>query len=315
MADSDRLKAIAEKWERLTSLGWEFKSQSNLAAKLNDCTERMSHRQMDILIILECMEMNTISEMAEFLKISKSTLSIVMNKLVVKELVVKEYPQIGDGRRVFFKISPKGKEIFEQLGKHYIEALSTFYTRFNDEGKKLFCDGVAALRKSTNAEKTLIAIMASREISGSNYSEEVIQIAKDIAFFFINCRMKSADSPDEVSKRFTQNQLHLMMCIVGGLDTLTKLENHLGSSGSTLSIGVSKLVDKGYLYKEYPTSEQDGRNVFIRLTDKGKEALEKTREAVNNRFLIYLETFNEEDLEMFSNGCDCMISAFENGMQ
>jgi DNA-binding MarR family transcriptional regulator len=89
----------------------------------------------------------------------------------------------------------------------------------------------------------------------------------------------------------------------------------LGSSGSTLSIGVSKLVDKGYLYKEYPTSGQDGRHVFIRLSDKGKEALEKTREAANNKFLIYLETFSDANLELFSYGCDCMISAFEKGMQ
>jgi DNA-binding MarR family transcriptional regulator len=311
MEDCDRLKAIAAKWERLTSLGWEFKSQSNLGARLNECIERMSHRQMDILIILDCMEINTISEMADFLKISKSTLSIVMNKLDTKGLVLKEYPQIGDGRRVYFKISPEGREIFEKLGEQYIETLSSFYVKFNEEGKRLFREGVAGLRKSTNAEKTLIAIMASREVNSSKYSEEVIQIAKDIAFFFINCRMNNADKAERLSGKFTQNQLHLLMCILGGLDTLTKLENHLGSSGSTLSIGVSKLVEKGYLYKEYPTAGQDGRKVFIRLTEKGKEVLSATRAAMNEQFLGYLKSFDDENVELFSDSCDCLIRAFE----
>jgi DNA-binding MarR family transcriptional regulator len=123
--------------------------------------------------------------------------------------------------------------------------------------------------------------------------------------------MNTADKAERFSDKFTQNQLHLLMCILGGLDTLTKLENHLGSSGSTLSIGVSKLVEKGYLYKEYPTPGQDGRKVFIRLTEMGKEVLSATRAAMNEQFLSYLKSFDDENVELFSDSCDCLIRAFE----
>lgn len=314
MDNINKLQETAAKWEQLTRIGWKVRSNSTMTARFNRCMDRMSNRQMQILIVLECLDINTISEMAELLKISKSTLSIIMNKLVSKELVVKEYPSGGsDGRRVYFKILPKGHEILQKMGEYYIEGLSAFYSKFNDEGKKLFLEGVACLRKASNAEKTLFAIMTNSSKCYDKYDDKVKQIAKDMAFFFLNCRV-TIFADDEVALHFkiTHNQFELLLYILNGMDSLTKLERHLGSSGSTLSIGISKMVEKGYLYKEYPDMGQDRRKVFIRVTDKGKETVAMLKQIMNTHFIKYLSTLSEENLKIFDHGCDCLLKSFEN---
>lgn len=313
MAKENLVKETADKWEKLMSIGWSIKSGSEIEADLIKCKERMSHRQMDILMMLECLNINTVSEMADFLKISKSTLSIVMNKLVSKGYVTKQYPDSrGDGRRVYFKISPSGHDVLIRLGEQYIEGLSKYYSSFTDEGKELFSKGVASLRKANNSESTMFGLMTSMKEEYKKYDADIIQVAKDLAFFFINCRISSLEGDDiKLPYRITQNQFHLLLCILSGMDSLTKLEKHLGSSGSTLSIGVSKLVDRGYLYKTYPDSGQDGRMVFIKLTDEGKKVVAEVTELLHKHFADYLSTLSEENIEVFNYGCDCLLSAFE----
>lgn len=309
MAKDNLIKETADKWEKLMGIGLSIRLENGIAK----CGIKMSSRQMDILIILECLNINTISEMADFLNISKSTLSIVMNKLVSKGYVVKQYPDSrGDGRRVYFKISPSGYDILIRLGEQYIEGLSKYYSSFTAEGKELFSKGVASLRKANNSDITLFAIMTSVKEEYKKYDADVIQVAKDLAFFFINCRISSLEGSDiKLPYGITQNQFHLLMCILNGMNSLTKLEKHIGSSGSTLSIGVSKLVDRGYLYKTYPDCNQDGRMVFINLTDEGKKVVAEVTELLHKHFAAYLSTLSEENLEMFGYGCDCLLSVFE----
>jgi DNA-binding MarR family transcriptional regulator len=45
--------------------------------------------------------------------------------------------------------------------------------------------------------------------------------------------------------------------------TISKLENEMHVSRSSLSIGVSKLVKEGYIRRQYPNEEDDRRKMYL----------------------------------------------------
>lgn len=308
----DDLRRLAAKWDNILHVAWQLRSRSADSPHLDDAVEKFSSRQIDILIILFCMDINTVSEMAEFLKISKSTLSIIMNKLVARGLVTREYPDGGDRRRVYFKISEKGKEIAKRMNRHYIDGLSKGYMSFNEEERGLFREGIACFRKACNAKKTLFAIM-SNKMDYADYADgEVVQIAQDIAYFFINIRLNNPDIGNaSLPDNITPNRFYLLACISEGMDSVSKLQKHIGSSVSTLSIGVSKLVEQGYLVKEYPDLG-DRRNVYISITEKGIKVLEDARFMLEEKLLHYISSMTDENIKIFEHGCDCLIKALQS---
>ncbi len=311
---TDKVYDVSAKWEKIIRMGWRFKSQSNTLVRTSECIEGMSTRQLDILVVLECLKVNTISEMASILKISKSTLSIIMNKLVAKGFVVKKYPDgKDDGRRVYFYISDKGKEIFKKIGRVQMQGINNFFKNVEEDRKRLFSEGIAYLVKATEAKDTLFATMLESDEDFDCYGEELVQLAKDFVYFILSIKIHKLDEiRTKLQYSITQNQFHLILCVASGLDNLTKLEKHLGSSGSTLSISISKMVDKGLLYKEYPKINDDGRKVYIRLTPFGEEMLNKARNFANQYFIEFLSGLSDEKLEFFDKGCDCLLKSFKN---
>lgn len=307
MTKSEKYEIIADKWDRIIAGSVKQGAESRDLAKINSFIEGMSYRQMEILVILECMELNTVTEMAAFLKISKSTLSIIINKLVDKGYVFKEYPKGGaDGRRVYFKISRKGRSVLAKIDALFMKRLSGVYGFFNDRERALFREGIDCLKRVNYNEHLLKVIQYKAN------ADEMRKIAADIGYFLMTCKLYKTENIPEIPFRLTKNQFHLLVCIsVLGMNTITKLEKHLGSSGSTLSIGVSKLVKMGYLRKEYPENGQDGRMVIIKITDKGTEVMEEAKIRLRKSFADYIESLDEEGRYYMERACDCLIEVFE----
>ncbi len=67
--------------------------------------------------------------------------------------------------------------------------------------------------------------------------------------------------------------LILFMISYHGVNTLTEIARLHGQTTGSLSIIISKMVDNGYITKEYPPEEDDGRKVYFIITEKGSEAL------------------------------------------
>jgi DNA-binding MarR family transcriptional regulator len=316
VADEYRLTEIVKKWKRLMYIGWKEGSKNDVRLKLNDYMDRMSQRQVEVLCLLDSARINTISEMAKFFGISKSTLSIVMNKLVAKELVVKEYPKNSDdGRRVYFKISQKGKELFQNIDSIYIEGLAVTYERFTPEQRAFFKEGIESLKKINDKNVDLFTILDERTGDREQYSEELRKIAADILYFLVNSRLSKLSGAYDIKlpDNLTENQMHLLLCVgVGGMNSLTKLEKYLGSSGSALSIGISKMVDRGYISKDYPTTGQDGRMVFLRVTERGKNILAQAESMMSECFIKRLSELDDERLDIMEHACDCLLKALSD---
>lgn len=207
--------------------------------------------------------------------------------------------------------------MLKKIGGAYIEGLSDMYSMFDEETKTAFRNGVNYLKQVKDPGETLFSAITKRYGNNVDYSDDVKNLAMDIGYFIINSKLDGLDEGmNKLPYNITVNQFQLLLCIgENKMDSISKLESHLGSSGSTLSIGVSKLVDKGYLKKEYPSSDDDGRKVYIRLTDNGREVLSAVNEAVRNRFKKYLSNLSDEKIQMFNRACDSFLQAFKKIME
>ena len=280
----------------------------------------LSERQIRILITLSIYEKDSVSEMAKFMNISKSTLSIILSKMIKKGFVTREYPGgDGDKRKTYFKITNEGIDQLKALGDSLIEGFRTVYESFSCEKKKDFFEGVKKLSDSIKALKTdfyNIAVNSEfyKEISAS---DEVSAMAVYLYLFFIcfaeyyESILKERIKINYDFKALTRNRYNILHCIeYFGFDTVSKLEEYLCQSGSAVSIAVSKLVKEGYLYKEYPSGDEDGRIVYIRLTKKGFEIIDSAKKGAFEAFTMYFDEFSEEQRKNAIEALKCLSNVF-----
>ena len=76
---------------------------------------------------------------------------------------------------------------------------------------------------------------------------------------------------NQVIKCLTTSELHIIEAIGENEITMNELSDKLGITMGTASVAVNKLTDKQFL--ERSRSDIDRRKVFVRLTSKGKVAL------------------------------------------
>ena len=310
---------ILKKLDILAEKGLEFKNKNLKELNLERSDIKISQRQFEMLGALEHLEINTISELAKLMHLSKSTLSILMSKLQKKGYVYKELPgNTGDGRRVYFKVTENGKKVLDEKSKIHMEELQHYYNALSTEQKENFKKGVACFRQVAEDEQNLYKIIMNKKELRSQYGDDVVTVAEDFAYFFVSILMRNAEQYDpamclsEELKDITGNQVNLLINIDKlGLDTISKLEGRLNSSGSTLSITISKMVDKGYLYKEYPTSEQDGRVVYIRLTEHGRKIMNEIQLKAKEKMLNFIKGLDCDKLKTFNDGIDYLLQVFD----
>jgi len=281
----------------------------------------LSERQLKILITLALNEKNTVSEMAEFMNISKSTLSIILSKLIKKGFAAREDPQnIDDKRKTYFKITAEGVKQIRELNNIAVEGFKKIYASFSEGRKKDASEGINKLSVSVNASKNNFynAVINSKYYKDFENYDEVSELAFKFFVFFmcfaeyyysiVKKNPLAVESFNELGK----NRLYFLHCIKYlELNTISKLEEYTNLSGSSISITVSRLVKSGYLYKEYPKEDDDGRRVFIHLTEKGLKSIEKAKENILSVLKMYFDEFSREERANIVEALDYLIKAFQ----
>lgn len=283
--------------------------------------EGISERQIKILVILFISGKNTISQMEEIMNTGKSTLSIVLSKLCKKGFVIREMPRDDDDKRKsYFKITDCGICKLKELGDITIEHFKKIYSSFSEERKKAAAVGINQLSVSIRESKNNFY---NKIIQSSYYRDykadgEVSELAFKFYIFF----MCFAEYYDSILKKnipmkklfgeLGKNRFYILYCIKNyDLDTISKLEKYTNLSGSTISITISRLVKGGFLYKEYPNGNGDGRRVFIRLTQKGCDSMKNAKENIFNSFKMYFQEFSKKENENIIDAIDYLIKAFQ----
>ncbi|MGI9542488.1 MAG: MarR family winged helix-turn-helix transcriptional regulator [Cyclobacteriaceae bacterium] len=124
-------------------------SMQNVDATCMEAYEDVTKREFTLLIMLGKSEQMIMREIADFLQIPMSTATGIIDRLIEKDYVIRDYSS-GDRRIVLVQLSKEGKSIYQTLTR------------------KLYSFGKVALSNFSQKEKeTFIRLMkkASSEIS------------------------------------------------------------------------------------------------------------------------------------------------------
>lgn len=95
-----------------------------------------------------------------------------------------------------------------------------------------------------------------------------------------------------------------------GFSTVSQYQNIMGISKSSLSLTVSKLVQDGYLRREQPQKDDDGRKVYLYITEKGQVAAEEVMKRLIDFFCHFYDSLDEQKKEDLKIGIEKLNHVF-----
>ncbi|KXL54185.1 MarR family protein [Anaerotignum neopropionicum] len=134
------------------------------------------------------------------------------------------------------------------------------------------------------------------DVSGQKIAELFFSLKVNITFWskLHLEQVFSINGKGEVGK-LTMQQFHFLLCIRDlGINTVSQISNSFCLSKSSTSLSIAKLVKKGYLEKELPSNDDDGRKIYFRLTDKANATVDATQNALMNITSSYFDSFDDE---------------------
>ncbi len=313
------IETAAEKWVKLVDIGWRLRKKKNNFRSASE--HKISQRQFKILVSIEFAGINTVSDLAKAMALSKSTMSIITTKMIKSGYIEKKRPTISqDKRQVFFKVTETGFNILKAQTEKNIAVFRDFYNEISESQRENFRNGVKLLRELSPTNQQCTEALVKKYTKDFTDDDEFLSVLEDLSYFSFSILDRNAKefssvctNPKNELKALTEHQLQIIFCVrVLELDTISKLSEFLGASSSTLSIAVSKLVNMGYLRKTYPDMDSDGRFVYIKPTDKTiimfDEAYINAQRHIKTDMLKKL---SDENLKKFISGMDYLLKVFE----
>ena len=113
----------------------------------------------------------------------------------------------------------------------------------------------------------------------------------------------------------TKHQMELMGFLYAneGLDTVSAISAELGISKGSLSLMLTKLQKSGYVEKQSAKEDDDGRKVYISLTEKGRKAVEYTMEAVVTTGAVAFDKMDQNTRTLFYTKVKELKELFQMG--
>lgn len=113
----------------------------------------------------------------------------------------------------------------------------------------------------------------------------------------------------------TKNQMELLGFLYGNerLNTVSALAAELMISKGSLSLMLTKLKRLGFVAKDAPVGDDDGRKVYISLTQKGREAVEGMMDVILENGARAFDDMNEENRTSFFHKVEELKEIFNLG--
>lgn len=140
-----------------------------------------------------------------------------------------------------------------------------------------------------------------KQISGEDVVVAMLEFATDIAHWNKKHVTKAAIIQRLEELGLTQHQVEILgaLSMNPQLNTVSALSAELFISKSSLSLMLSKLEKGGFLEKQAATGEDDGRKVYISLTEQGREAVESIRKLMVDTAAVAFEEMNPRTRALF----------------
>lgn len=113
----------------------------------------------------------------------------------------------------------------------------------------------------------------------------------------------------------TSHQLEVLVFMSSNpeLDTVSQLAAELFISKGSLSLMLSKLQLAGFVQKKSAKGEDDGRKVYVTLTEKGKNAVERVMDDMVNNAAVAFNNMDEERRTLFYTKVNELKELFNAG--
>lgn len=156
-----------------------------------------------------------------------------------------------------------------------------------------------------------------KQISGEDVVLAMLDFATDVAHWNKKYVTKAVIIRRLEELGLTQHQVEILgaMSINPELNTVSALSAELFISKSSLSLMLSKLEKGGFLEKQAATGEDDGRKVYISLTEKGREAVESIRKLMVDTAAVAFEEMNPKTRALFYTKVKELQELFQVGGQ
>ena len=113
----------------------------------------------------------------------------------------------------------------------------------------------------------------------------------------------------------TMHQFNILCTIYyAKINTISALENVFCISKSSLSITVKKLENEGYILKKNGIDE-DGRKVYIEVTDKGIEEIKIKEKIMYELFRNFFNSLSEDNKENLKEGIVKLNKVFKSDIK
>ncbi len=134
------------------------------------------------------------------------------------------------------------------------------------------------------------------EVSGQKIAELFFDLRVNMSFWSkLHLEQVFSINGKGEEERLTMQQFHFLLCIRDlGLDTVSKISNSLYLSKSSASLSIAKMEEKGFIQKQSPSKDDDGRKIYLRLTEKGESALKTTENSLMGITSGYFDSFAKE---------------------
>ena len=125
-------------------IGQYIRDKFNINGK-NNC--EISMRQFQILMALHKLDADSMSELEDMFKVSKSSLSLTISKMEKSGLIYKEHnPNDKDKRTMHIKLTETGVELIEKFNDTIYNVFSDFYNSLDTSRQNDFKDGIRLLK-------------------------------------------------------------------------------------------------------------------------------------------------------------------------
>lgn len=138
--------------------------------------------------------------------------------------------------------------------------------------------------------------MKAKTVTGREIVYDMMQLGMSISRW-----NKQHASMEKVAKRMdelglTHHQVEILGFIKGNpeLNTVSEIAAELFISKGSLSLMLTKLQQAGFLEKQSAKGSDDGRKVYVTLTEKGEEAVEEVMGLLLDQASIIFTKMDEE---------------------
>ncbi len=294
------LESLISKYELNKNINNNCNDYRNILKKLD-----IGSRQYEIIHLIINGDCNKVSELAKFLDLAKSSLSLVISKMVSKDLLTKNYDTTDDSRNVILDVTEQGKNIYQELKDLQCNALVSFLVELNEQQRVLFDNAVYRLIKT-------FSIFSIKPITKEHTNAEVAYIIFQNLFilkipFEKYFREVKANLKDELT--LTEKEIKILAHLSKiETSTPTEIASLFNSSESTISIQLKGLFNSGHITKT--KSIMDSRKNLFSITDFGRETINREFALLQNELVNHVKIVNDVEKKNTLDGLNDLLVLF-----